>query len=333
MGRHETLVGAGNGSGNKLFFGDNLDILREYIPDESVDLIYLDPPFNSDANYNLLFKTPDSEVAAAQAEAFRDTWTWGEEANWAYREIMSSGGAVARFVEALRSALGESDMMAYLVMMAVRLQELRRKLKPTGSLYLHCDPTASHYLKVILDSVFGSENYLNEIVWRRTASHNNAKRYGPIHDVIHFYRKSDAYRHRPVFRPYAQGHVDSYFKQQDERGRFWTNSIHGAGVRHGESGNPWRGYNPTNQARHWAVPSDLVVGFGIDPDLPQHEKLDALADLGLIDLPDPSSGALPTYRQYLDRSPGILLQDVWAYQPYTRGLLYNSDQAIDEDVR
>lgn len=318
---------------NTLYFGDNLDILREYIDDETVDLIYLDPPFNSQAQYNVLFQTPQAEAAAAQVEAFRDMWTWGDEANWAYEETMRMGGGVARFIEALKSALGHSDMMAYLVMMAVRLQELHRKLKPTGSLYLHCDPTASHYLKIILDSIFGPENYLNEIVWRRTGSHNKANRYGPIHDVIHFYRKSAAYQHRPVFRPYAKGHVDGYFKQSDDRGRYWTNSIHGAGTRNGESGQPWRGYDPTPRGRHWAVPGDLVAAVGINPDLKQHEKLDALADLGLIGFPDPTTGALPTYRQYLGTSSGILLQDIWAYQPYTHGVLNNSDEAIDEDVR
>ena len=129
------------------------------------------------------------------------------------------------------------------------------------------------------------------------------------------------------------GHVDGYFKKSDSNGRYWTNSIHGAGTRNGVSGQPWRGYNPTNAGRHWAVPSDLVLAFGIDPELPQHEKLDALAELGLIDFPPEGSTALPTYRQYLDSSPGMPLGDIWAYQPHTRGVLYNSKEAIDEDVR
>jgi len=224
-------------------------------------------------------------------------------------------------------------MMAYLAMMALRLHYIRSLMKPSAVMYLHCDPTASHYLKVILDAIFGPQSYLNEIIWRRTGSHNNSGRFGPIHDVIHFYRKSDKYRHRPVFRPYAKGHVENYFKNSDENGRYWTNSIHGKGIRHGESGKPWRGYDPTSLGRHWAVPSDLVEMLGIDKELPQHEKLDALADLGVIDFPPPSRGALPTYRQHLDRSPGLPIQDIWAYQPYTRGVLFNSNQAIDEDVR
>jgi site-specific DNA-methyltransferase (adenine-specific) len=150
---------------NKLYFGDNLDVLREYVPDESVDLIYLDPPFNSQAQYNVLFQSPQDAAASAQAGAFRDTWTWGEEAEWSYKEIMRLGRDSARIVDALRSALRESDMMAYLAMMAVRLHELHRKLKPSGSLYLHCDPTASHYLKILMDGIFGVDGFTNEIIW------------------------------------------------------------------------------------------------------------------------------------------------------------------------
>ncbi|MET0308690.1 MAG: DNA methyltransferase [Sphingomonas sp.] len=319
---------------SQLYYGDNLDVLRAHVPDESVDLVYLDPPFNSNANYNILFKSPAGGGAQAQIEAFEDTWHWNDHAEDAFDQVGRSGNCKAfDLLNAMRAFLGENDMMAYLAMMAIRLIELHRVLKPTGSLYLHCDPTASHYLKLLLDGVFGPENYLNEIIWRRTGSHNNAKRFGPVHDVIHFVRKSDAYRHRPVFRPYALGHVNGYFKRADERGHYWTNSIHGAGTRNGDSGRIWRGYDPTAAKRHWAVPSELVTAFGIDPDLPQHQKLDALADLGLIDLPDPASGALPTYRQYLDRSPGLLLQDVWAYQPHTRGTLHGSGEGIDEDVR
>ena len=148
----------------KLFFGDNLAVMREHISDQSVDLIYLDPPFNSDARYNVLFQSPDEKRASAQAEAFRDTWTWDQEAEWALDDIADIGGSLATFVNAIFSALGRSDMMAYLVMMAVRVHELRRVLKPTGTLYLHCDPTASHYLKVILDGIFQPSNFSNEII-------------------------------------------------------------------------------------------------------------------------------------------------------------------------
>jgi DNA modification methylase len=319
---------------NHLFYGDNLQVLREHVKDESVDLIYLDPPFNSQATYNLLFKSPSGEKSKAQIEAFEDTWHWNEHAEYAFDEVMKSGNSdVAELLRALRSFLKENDMMAYLTMMAVRLLELHRVLKPTGSLYLHCDPSASHYLKVLLDGIFNVQNYLNEIIWRRTGSHNKANRFGPIHDVLHFYRKSPEYRHNPVFRPYLKGHVDSYFKKHDDRGRYWTNSVHGSGTRNGDSGKPWRGYNPTARGRHWAIPSDLIEALGIVTELSIAEKLDAFDAMGVLDLPDPTSGALPTYRQYLERSPGILLQDIWAYQPHTRGVLYGTNEAIDEDVR
>lgn len=319
---------------SKLYYGDNLDVLRERIADASVDLVYLDPPFNSNAGYNVLFRAADGVGTDASIQAFDDTWTWGDASKNALLDIASGTNRQLQvMMEAMHAAIGENPLMAYLSMMAVRLVELHRVLKPTGSLYLHCDPTASHYLKLVLDAVFGTENWLNEIIWRRTGSHNNAKRFGPVHDVIHFYQKSEAYQHKPVFRPYLKGHVESFFKRRDERGRYWTNSIHGAGVRNGESGKPWRGYDPTAVRRHWAVPSELVTALGISPDLPQHEKLDALADFGVIDFPALGSGALPTYRQYLDRSPGMLLQDIWAYQPHTRGSLYGSEGAIDEDVR
>jgi site-specific DNA-methyltransferase (adenine-specific) len=154
---------------NILYYGDNLKVLREHIRTESVDLIYLDPPFNSKRGYNLLFKSPEGADSKAQTTAFEDTWTWGEGANLAFDEVMRSGcSEAAAMLNAVRSCLGESDMMAYLAMMAARLLELHRVLKPTGTLYLHCDPTASHYLKIILDGIFGVTNYRNEISWRRS---------------------------------------------------------------------------------------------------------------------------------------------------------------------
>src|SRR5690606_11350196 len=133
------------------------------------------------------FKTPESEAASAQVEAFRDTWAWGEEAAWSFAELMKKGGSSARFLDALRSALGESDMMAYLAIMALRLTELYRVLRPDGSLYLHCDPTASHYLKVILDGIFGPLGYRNEITWKRTSTHSDSRTWSRVADTILFY--------------------------------------------------------------------------------------------------------------------------------------------------
>ena len=319
---------------NTLYYGDNIKIMREHISSASVDLVYLDPLFKSNLDYNILFKAGGLTPDEAQMTAFKDTWAWDDGANEAYDEVQDlSNVHLVNIVNALKEALDTSPMMAYIVMMTIRLNEIYRVLKPSGCMYLHCDPTASHYLKIILDALFGPTNYLNEIIWRRTGSHNNSKRFGPIHDVIHFYRKSPSYKHLPSFRPYTRGHVSSYFKSEDAKGKYWTNAIHGKGLRNGESGKPWKGFDPTSAGRHWAVPSDLVEMLGIDPDLPQHEKLDAMSDIGVIDFPAASSGSLPTYRQYLNRSPGLLSQDIWAYQPHTRGILHNSPEAIDEDVR
>ena len=157
---------------NKLYFGDNLDILREQVPDESVDLIYLDPPFNSNATYNVLFREASGEGSAAQIEAFDDTWHWNtKESERAYESVVTDGPKkLADLLQAMRSFLGQNDMMAYLTMMAQRMVELHRVLKPTGSIYLHCDPTASHYLKLVMDAVFGADNFRNEIVWQRTSA-------------------------------------------------------------------------------------------------------------------------------------------------------------------
>ncbi len=165
---------------NRLYYGDNLHVLREQIASESVDLIYLDPPFNSNANYNILFKSPAGAGADAQIEAFEDTWHWNDTAEAAFDAVIKSGNTkVADMLIAMIGYLGRNDMMAYLAMMAVRLIELHRVLKPTGSLYLHCDPTASHYLKILLDGVFGKENFVNEIIWRRTSSiRTSAQRLG-----------------------------------------------------------------------------------------------------------------------------------------------------------
>ena len=174
---------------NKLYFGDNLDILREHVPDESVDLVYLDPPFNSNATYNVLFKEASGEGSAAQIHAFDDTWHWNQESERAYREVVTDGPKkLADLLQAMRSFLGQNDMMAYLTMMAQRMSELRRVLKPTGSIYLHCDPTASHYLKTLMDAVFGATNFINEITWKRYAVHSLAQTgFDNVADVILFY--------------------------------------------------------------------------------------------------------------------------------------------------
>ena len=174
---------------NTLFYGDNLPILRDHIADESIDLVYLDPPFNSNRSYNVLFKEESGKDSESQITAFDDTWHWGEQAEEQYSELVTvTGGNVGQMISALRGAIGENQMMAYLVMMAGRLVELHRVLKPTGSLYLHCDPTASHYLKIVLDTIFGVQNFQNEITWQRTATKGDARlRFGAVHDSMLLY--------------------------------------------------------------------------------------------------------------------------------------------------
>lgn len=178
-------------SENTLYYGDNLDVLRRHVPDESVDLVYLDPPFNSNASYNVLFAAKDGHQSAAQIQVFEDTWHWDESAARLFAETVEQGGAVADVLLAFERFIPASDMLAYLAMMAPRLVELRRVLKPTGSLYLHCDPTASHYLKLLLDAVFGPEQFRNEIIWKRTTAHSSAKKFAPIHDVLLYYGRTD----------------------------------------------------------------------------------------------------------------------------------------------
>jgi site-specific DNA-methyltransferase (adenine-specific) len=189
---------------NALYYGDNLQILREYIADESVDLIYLDPPFNSKATYNVLFRAPSGEQSTAQIEAFEDTWHWTDEAERAFDEVLISGNTdAAEMLRAMRSFLKENDMMAYLTMMAVRLLELRRILKKTGTLYLHCDPTASHYLKVVMDAIFGKKNFLNEIVWCYDTGGRSTTSFPKKHDIIlrYAHKKNAAFYYDNVALP------------------------------------------------------------------------------------------------------------------------------------
>ena len=318
---------------NRLYYGDNLHILREYIADESVDLIYLDPPFNSNANYNVLFRETGGQQSAAQITAFEDTWHWSLESESAYQDVVrNASGKLPDLLQAMRQFLGQNDMMAYLTMMAQRLVELRRVLKDTGSIYLHCDPTASHYLKLLMDSVFGPVNFRSEIIWRRTNAHNNLRlQYGPIHDTILFYSKADNFLFHPGTRPYASGYIQGQFVHHDERGQYRSHHLTGPGPRSGESGMPWQGFDPTTVNRHWAIPRSLreyLPNRGAR--MTSHEQLDLLYEQGHITLSS-HPGGQPMYKQYI--GPGIQYQDIWAYQPYTSGVLYNSDDCIDEDVK
>jgi adenine specific DNA methylase Mod len=318
---------------NTLYYGDNLQILRDSIENETIDLVYLDPPFNSQASYNVLFKAPTGEQSQAQIEAFEDTWHWNNHAENAFDEVMHAGdAAVAEMLRAMRSFLKENDMMAYLTMMAPRLLELHRVLKPTGSLYLHCDPTASHYLKLLMDAVFDPRNFRSEIIWRRSSGHNKLTRqYGPIHDTIMFYAKTDEAYFAPGTRPLMRGYVREWFTGNDEGGPFRTNMLTGPGTRKRDSGKPWHGFNPTAIGRHWAIPSTLAEMLPLEAEnWTTQQKLDFLNQNGSIYIPREGKGQ-PKYKQYV--SKGTPYQDIWACQPYTEGTLYDSNESIDEDVK
>lgn len=320
---------------NRLYYGDNLDVLRLHVPDESVDLVYLDPPFNSNASYNVLFAERDGTQAASQIKAFEDTWTWDETAARTYREVVETGGLVSQVMQAFRTFLGENDMLAYLSMMAPRLVELRRVLKITGSLYLHCDPTASHYLKMLLDAVFGVHNFRSEIIWRRTGAHNKARRWAPIHDVIFFYTKSESFTWTAPRNPHMKRHVEENLVPDDKGGyrtNYYGNVLTGSGTRKGESGAQWQGFDPTAKGRHWAIPGRVWEEVDASPEnLTQHEKLDLLLELGVIRIQ--GDAAWPVYELTVDPTHGPATPDIWAFQPYTNGTVFGTDKGIDEDVR
>ena len=282
---------------NKLHFGDNLPIMREHIPNESVDLIYLDPPFNSNATYNVLFREHDSSESAAQIQAFDDTWQWGDKVALEYEEIVTNGPKrLADMLQAMRQFLGQNDMMAYLTMMAPRMVELHRVLKPTGSIYLHCDPTASHYLKLLMDAVFGQVNFRNELVWKRTSAHSDvaqgARHMGRIHDVILRYSKGAEPTWNTVYVPYDQEYIDSVFRNVDESGRrYQTQPLHAARAG-GDTRYEWKGKLPP-PGRYWAFSKENM------------ERLDREGRISY------SRTGTPRYRIYLDESLGRPLQDIW----------------------
>lgn len=284
---------------NQLYYGDNLAVLRESIKDESVDLIYLDPPFNSQATYNVLFKAPTGEQSHAQIEAFDDTWHWGESAEEAFDEVMKGGNTdAAELLRSMRSFLHENDMMAYLTMIAVRLLELRRVLKPTGSLFLHCDPTASHYLKILLDAIFGIDNFINEVSWRRSTRRSSiSKILRRAHDVLLFYANSSEYRFFVQHEPKSDKLIRKY-SHEDEGGVYQFVPLMVSGRRNGETGTPWRGMDPNIRGKaglHWVT---------------KHKTLDEYAEKGLIRFPTKPDGA-PRLKYYLSQNEGIPMSDFW----------------------
>jgi site-specific DNA-methyltransferase (adenine-specific) len=257
-------------------------------------LVYLDPPFNSNASYNVLFAAKDGHQAAAQIEAFEDTWRWDEAAARVFAESVEAGGSVADVLLAFEKFLGPNDILAYLTMMAPRLVELRRVLKPTGSLYLHCDPTASHYLKLLLDAVFGPEQFRSEIIWKRTTSHNNVRnRFGDETDTILSYGKGPQPTFNVQYRPYTDEYIKSHYSQMDADGRrFTTRDLRNPGIRpnlHYE----YKGYKP--HPNGWAFT------------LAKMKEYDAK---GLLYFPPDPEGRI-RLKRYLDEMPGTPMGTVW----------------------
>ncbi len=290
-------MAAPNWHNQTIWTGDNLDIMRG-MNSASVDLIYADPPFNSNHNY----AAPIGSKAAGAA--FKDTWGL-DDINLAWHgEIKAEYPALYDLLTAVRTIHGDS-MMSYLIYMAVRLMEMKRLLKDSGSLYLHCDPTASHYLKLLLDCVFGKQQFQNEISWKRTSAHNSTKGYGPVHDTVLFYSRGPQFQWNRTFQPYDREYVESFYRHKDAKGRYQIGDLTAAGSRNGESGQPWRDIDPG--ARHWAPSRSFPGG----EHLPRgtHDALDMLDSMGRIYWP--KQGRNPRFKRYLDEMPGVLIQDMW----------------------
>lgn len=284
-----------DGGGSTLYYGDNLDIMRRYLADESVDLIYADPPFNSNRNYNVLFEEKDGSRAASQILAFEDTWTWDAGAEETYADIVTRGDKVSDALEAFRKFLGPCDMLAYLVSMAPPLVECRRVLKETGSMFLHCDPTASHYLKMLMDAVFGVQNFVNEIVWKRADAKGDfgqgAKHFGRVNDTILFFSRSQERRFNPQFLPMDERYIERWYRHVDDDGRrYKLDNMLGPGG--AAKGNPE--YEVLGVKRHWRY---------------SRERMERLLSEGRVVQTRP--GAVPMYKRYLDESKGVPLTTNW----------------------
>ena len=283
---------------NQLYYGDNLEVLRDYIKDESVNLIYLDPPFNSRADYNVLFAEKDGTRSSSQITAFEDTWEWNVDAQRAYESVVEGGGRVAEAMRAFRTFLGNSDMMAYLAMMAPRLIEMKRVLKPTGSIYLHCDPTASHYLKMLMDGIFGPQFFRNEIIWKRTSSHNDASqgltRFGKSHDSVLFYSNSAKPKWNLQFRAYDESYLKQHYSNvETDSGRRFKTSDLTAAKPGGDTSYEWKGVRPPS-GRYWAYSRTNMDQFDAEGRLVYAAK-----------------SGMPRLKHYLDEMPGVSLSDFW----------------------
>ncbi|MDO8530773.1 MAG: DNA methyltransferase [Dehalococcoidia bacterium] len=284
---------------NLLYYGDNLDILHRYIKDETVDLIYLDPPFNSNQDYNVLFAEQDGSRSAAQIKAFGDTWGWDQESARTYLKMVDAGGKVSQVMQAFHTFLGENDMLAYLSMMAPRLVDLRRVLRPSGSIYLHCDPTASHYLKLLMDAVFGPQNFRNEIVWRRSHPKGHAfTRFATSHDVILAYAMgTKTATWNPIYA--ANMNADEQYRLVDDQGRRYqlTSLL-----------NP----NPDRPNLTYSFKGVTKVWRWT------RERMEEADRQGLIIVPKGGEG-IPRLKRYLDEQEGIPVGDFWDDIPIAAG--------------
>jgi len=278
---------------NQLFYGDNLEVLRRHIRDETVDLCYIDPPFNSKRNYNQIYNNIGKEDQA-QAQAFIDTWTWDDYANQGLDEIQVN--YQGRFtpqsidlISGLVKVLGKGSLLAYLISMTLRIAEIHRILKPTGSFYLHCDPTASHYLKIVIDAIFCAYkgNYISEITWERTSAHSDSKNLANTTDTIFLYSK-DTLAFNKQFKAYSEEYKTKYYKHQDSRGRFLDRDLTAGGLSGGGYDYEWKGIK-----KLWRCPIETMQ---------RYEKEDKLYY---------TKNRTPRLKQYLHEMQGVPLTNLW----------------------
>jgi DNA modification methylase len=291
---------SGNGASapqNELHFGDNLDVLRA-MPAETVDLIYLDPPFNSQAIYGVIYGTKRGGPSQAQSHAFKDMWTWGPDAQRALNQTAERHLEAGALLDAFQKVFPGDSMIAYLAMMAVRLIEMHRILKPTGSLYLHCDPTASHYLKILLDTVFGPKRFTNEIIWRRTSAHSDAKRYASVHDTLLLYNKGDNPTWNPQYEDYTEEYIKTHFVHNDPDGRVFRR----VDLR---SPHPRPNLTYDYTASNGVIYKPHANGWAVSK-----EKMAELDKAGRLFFPKKSGGRLRR-KLYFEDSLGVPIADTW----------------------
>ena len=287
-----------------IFEGDNLDILRG-VNSASVDLIYLDPPFNSNRNYS----APIGSVAAGAA--FKDAWTLSDVDEAWHGEIAERDERLYKVIDAAGAVHGKS-MRSYLIFMTVRILELHRVLKPTGSIWLHCDPTASHYLKLVMDSILGKDNFRNEVIWKRTSSKSAGRKLGAVHDVLLWYAGGDGHTYNKVYGAHNPEYVKKFYRYKDEHGRYRTGDLTAAGISNGDSGQPWREIDPSTKGNHWRAPGTFPVHVEKPAEwdsMKTRVKLDFLDANGLIYWPK-KQGGVPAFKRYLSTSKGAILTDV-----------------------